>query len=1161
MKVALVCIAKNEDNYIKEWVEYHLKLGFDHIFIYENDWKCKLLHPNITKIPFPGKNKQLVAYNDFIVRYDRTYNYVAFLDVDEFLVLKRHKNVKDFITQCGNPAGIGINWQIYGANGLYKRNNDYPNSVIKQFTRRQNGVNMHIKSIIQLTPYTKTRMVLPHNPNKMLMDTSGVYFKGPYNKNGSSNVAVINHYFLRTFADWKEKCQRGRADCNLTYPLNQWEKEKVKNCEIEDLIAFQFMYGEAENRSPAPMPITIAKEKNPVIKELTVVIPNKSEETPLLTIESLYNQTFKNFDIIIVNDFECNANAARNRGFKDVKTPYVLFSDNDINWDPDALQLMVNCLEQNPEVSIAYGSFDLEGNILSKEEWDTEALKRRNYISAMSMVRTAHHPGFDESIKRLQDWDVWLTMIEQGRIGKHINAQIFTTPKRINGISRNSIPLDEATKIVKDKHNLNTKNDTWAMSEIEQSVNPKEPISIIITAYKSEEFIEECLDSIERQTHFQNNDNFEILVGVDGCQTTLKKLMEIRYKYRNLRIFMMKNNKGTYVTSNTLLDLVKYENIIRFDSDDVMTLEMVRKILVRAQNNEVVMFGFHYFVNNVNEITDKSVLEVNSKGVIFYKKSIIDMTGGYQDWLCAADSEMLNRVIDRVNYYEIEEPLYYKRNHKGCLTNSPTLGWGTKTRNKYKKLSRHYNINEEIKIKKVVNEYTEINEITTPISFCIPAYKSQNFIEECLDSIDHQYCEKEILVGIDGCSETLSKIKEIFHKYKNLRVFWFPQNVGTSIVKNTLVTYAKHEIISFFDSDDIMNDHYCRHVLDNINEDNIVRFWYQDYNDKTKEINLRNWCANGIMTIYKDNFLKLNGFWEHRVTEDWDFMERWKMIGKDTQLQVYGFKRRVHDNNISYDTETGCYGSYGANLLKLSKERCDNNEIKNTRLIVSTCDEIYYTINDYFDKIYCLNLDRRKDKWVSVKKRFNELQINVERFSAIDGNTLTEEELIKYDKINKYEIGCTLSHYQIIKNAKENNYKRILIFEDDVLFIDDFHLLFRDKISKLENWKLFYLGGSQWQWGDIEFINGFYYTNHTDGTFAYAVDESIYDEILSTIRINDKPIDFKLWDIQKKFDKQCYTSFPNLVISDVSSSDIRESREIIAHGERMRWDLTKYKRK
>jgi hypothetical protein len=39
MKVAICCIAKNEDNYIDEWIEYHLKLGIDDIHVHQNNWK------------------------------------------------------------------------------------------------------------------------------------------------------------------------------------------------------------------------------------------------------------------------------------------------------------------------------------------------------------------------------------------------------------------------------------------------------------------------------------------------------------------------------------------------------------------------------------------------------------------------------------------------------------------------------------------------------------------------------------------------------------------------------------------------------------------------------------------------------------------------------------------------------------------------------------------------------------------------------------------------------------------------------------------------------------------------------------------------------------------------------------------------------------------
>ena len=50
MKIALVCIAKNEDNYIHEWINYHLKLEFDSIFIYENDWESNVINDKVFKI-------------------------------------------------------------------------------------------------------------------------------------------------------------------------------------------------------------------------------------------------------------------------------------------------------------------------------------------------------------------------------------------------------------------------------------------------------------------------------------------------------------------------------------------------------------------------------------------------------------------------------------------------------------------------------------------------------------------------------------------------------------------------------------------------------------------------------------------------------------------------------------------------------------------------------------------------------------------------------------------------------------------------------------------------------------------------------------------------------------------------------------------------------
>lgn len=187
------------------------------------------------------------------------------------------------------------------------------------------------------------------------------------------------------------------------------------------------------------------------MKKLTIVIPNRQGENPMLTIKSLYRQTFTDFDIIIVNDTDGNANIARNTGFALVHTPFVLFSDNDINWCTTALEQMYNLLQRRSDISFAWGSYELNGKIWCNRYWNPEELLKRNYISTMTMVRTAHHPGFDPKIRRLQDWDVWLTMMAQGKTGEWTGELAFSTPVR-DGITRSSISWEEALGAIKKKH-------------------------------------------------------------------------------------------------------------------------------------------------------------------------------------------------------------------------------------------------------------------------------------------------------------------------------------------------------------------------------------------------------------------------------------------------------------------------------------------------------------------------------------------------------------------------------------------------------------------------------------------------------------------------------------------------------------------------------------
>lgn len=231
----------------------------------------------------------------------------------------------------------------------------------------------------------------------------------------------------------------------------------------------------------------------------------------------------------------------------------------------------------------------------------------------------------------------------------------------------------------------------------------KKPVSIIISAYQSQQFVEECFDSIERQTYFVDNDDFEVLVGVDGCQKTLDKLLEIKHKYRNLRVFMMDMNRGTYITSNTLINQVKHKNIIRFDSDDIMMPEMINEIMHYHGEYNVIRLRYTKLFGN-----QKEQYHAYAHGVLYMNRDFFKQLGGYQPWKCAADTELLKRGKKIINEKSIGRPLFYRRMHGNSLTGSREFGPNSEIRKKYRALLRNTEIDySKVKIRKKMSKYIE----------------------------------------------------------------------------------------------------------------------------------------------------------------------------------------------------------------------------------------------------------------------------------------------------------------------------------------------------------------------------------------------------------------------------------------------------------------------
>jgi glycosyltransferase involved in cell wall biosynthesis len=190
------------------------------------------------------------------------------------------------------------------------------------------------------------------------------------------------------------------------------------------------------------------------MKPITIVIPVRQGGNPHVTLESLAHQTFQDFDIVVSWDKKGNANSARNRGAALVHSPFVLFSDDDIRWSPGALELMYRVLRDTPQASYAYGPYNMPGiGVQCNRPFDADRLRRTNFISTMSLIRRPDFPGFDETLNRLQDWDLWLTMLERGKVGVYCGPQIIFETEKRNGLTYGSnLTWEQARAIVAQKH-------------------------------------------------------------------------------------------------------------------------------------------------------------------------------------------------------------------------------------------------------------------------------------------------------------------------------------------------------------------------------------------------------------------------------------------------------------------------------------------------------------------------------------------------------------------------------------------------------------------------------------------------------------------------------------------------------------------------------------
>jgi glycosyltransferase involved in cell wall biosynthesis len=186
---------------------------------------------------------------------------------------------------------------------------------------------------------------------------------------------------------------------------------------------------------------------------LVVPVHRRTEKFLNRCLGSVFDQRYTDYEIIVVQDGPCEtveqtvkkyagvkhlttnpdnclgACVARNMGWKQSSGDVLLFFDSDSYLEPGAFDLYLKALRENPNAAFVYSGYKYtsgEGAYPSAE-FDSYQLETANYVSTMSPIRRRWFKGFDENLKSLQDWDVFLGIAKAGGTGVFIPDFLFVT--------------------------------------------------------------------------------------------------------------------------------------------------------------------------------------------------------------------------------------------------------------------------------------------------------------------------------------------------------------------------------------------------------------------------------------------------------------------------------------------------------------------------------------------------------------------------------------------------------------------------------------------------------------------------------------------------------------------------------------------------------------
>ena len=241
--ICICAIGKKENLYIKEFVNHYKKLGYNHIYLYDNndinDERFEDVIQNeinqdfVSIINYRGYrgrgNPQIESYYDCYEKNNKNYSWLSFYDIDEYLEIKPNTLlIQEFLDnerykKCQN---IKINWMVFSDNNLIYYENK---SILERFTSKtfNDFENRHIKSTVRgnLSYNYWKKSGTPHAAldKKFIACGSSGNITNPedyyhiYPPDYTN--AILKHYPTKSLEEFYIKLERGKA--TRSFPINR----------------------------------------------------------------------------------------------------------------------------------------------------------------------------------------------------------------------------------------------------------------------------------------------------------------------------------------------------------------------------------------------------------------------------------------------------------------------------------------------------------------------------------------------------------------------------------------------------------------------------------------------------------------------------------------------------------------------------------------------------------------------------------------------------------------------------------------------------------------------------------------------------------------------------------------------------------------------------